>query len=182
MISRLKSHPDTPPRFIRDITADVTRDRDGDVIFRYVVTGATGNLTLPSSGKSGRADDLWQNTCFEAFIRLGGEAYLELNFSPSGQWAAYRFDGRRKGMRNLETIRVSRIRAVRGEGRYDLRASVDLSGLTELKPDAPWRMGLTAVAVESARSTYWALAHGAGKPDFHDPATFQFDLPPPESK
>jgi hypothetical protein len=39
-----------------------------------------------------RAEELWQTTCFEAFMRVhGAEAYREWNFAPSGVWAAYAF-------------------------------------------------------------------------------------------
>ena len=46
-----------------------------------------------------RADELWQTTCFEAFLEpRAATAYREFNFSPSGDWAAYDFDGYREGM------------------------------------------------------------------------------------
>ena len=48
-----------------------------------------------------RTDELWRTTCFEAFVRTDG-GYVEYNLSPSGAWAAYRFDGYREGMRGLE--------------------------------------------------------------------------------
>src|SRR4029450_11259927 len=67
--------------------------------FRYLIEG-TADLVLPNPEKRGRADGLWKTTCAEAFVGLSRGAYLEFNFSPSGKWAAYRFEGPRKGMRD----------------------------------------------------------------------------------
>ena len=45
------------------------------------------------------SDELWQHTCFEAFVRASsGSEYYEFNFSPSTQWAVYRFTDYRNGM------------------------------------------------------------------------------------
>src|SRR5689334_23534411 len=47
---------------------------------------------IPAAAESERAEDLWQTTCFEAFLRADGEkSYREWNFAPSTQWAAYDF-------------------------------------------------------------------------------------------
>ncbi len=37
----------------------------------------------------------------------------------------------------------------------------------------PWQLGLSAVLEEKdGTKSYWALAHGGEKPDFHDPVCF----------
>jgi hypothetical protein len=42
------------------------------------------------------------------------------------------------------------------------------------------RIGLSAVIEEkNGMKSYWALAHPAGKPDFHHPACFAAELPAP---
>jgi hypothetical protein len=56
-------------------------------------------------------------------------------------------------------------------------AAVPLSAL----PDGDCRMNLAAVIEEaSGVKSYWALAHRADQPDFHDPACFVAELPAPE--
>ncbi|MDZ7628512.1 MAG: DOMON-like domain-containing protein [Parvularculaceae bacterium] len=131
-------------------------------------------MHAPTSAPA-RTDGLWRTTCFEAFIRPGaGEAYTELNFAPSTQWAAYRFDSYRSGMSNA--IMRAPVITVAREGRsFTLTAQIDTSGLG-LTPSA--RVGLSAVLEEkSGAKSYWALAHGGDKPDFHRAEGFIARLP-----
>ena len=73
-------------------------------------------------------DGLWQHTCFEAFVGLGdGPAYLELNFSASGDWAAYRFDDYRQGMRPMQNASPPRIAVRRGPSQLELRVELPLA-------------------------------------------------------
>ena len=58
-------------------------------------------------------------------------------------------------------------------------STFDLSGESELRDSIPWDIGLTAVIEEEdGTKSYWALAHGAGPPDFHNPACFDYCLSP----
>ena len=75
----------------------------GTLAFRYLIGGDLARVRLPRAKEPERADRLWQHTCVEAFIRApGAAAYHELNFSPSGDWAVYRFTGYREGMSSPE--------------------------------------------------------------------------------
>lgn len=141
---------------------------------RYVVTGIIAGLTIPAPVTPSRADDLWRHTCFEAFAcPAPGEAYYEFNFAPSTQWAAYKFDGYRKGMRVAAEIGAPRIEVSSAPKRYTLQAALELSALTAER----WRVGLAAVIEESGgRLSYWALAHPPGKPDFHRADCFTCEI------
>ena len=58
-------------------------------------------------------------------------------------------------------------------------ATFDLSAELELDHSTGWDLGLSAVIEEvDGTKSYWALAHGAGPPDFHNPACFAYHLPP----
>jgi hypothetical protein len=120
-----------------------------------------------------RADELWQHTCFEAFVRpSAGPGYYEFNFSPSTQWAAYGFDGYRSGMRVATEIDAPRIELRSTVESYTLQAALELDGLS-----LPWRLGLAAVLEETnGRKSYWALAHPPGKADFHQADCFALEL------
>lgn len=160
----LTSHPTT---FSTVQSIDASLWQDGDRWhFRYLVEGVE-QLVLPDPAQPGRTDGLWQATCFEAFVGLAGPAYLELNFSPSRQWAAYRFDApRHYGMRE-ENAEID-IWLDAGESWIALEAAVKLPALT---PGAA--LNLTTVIEESGGAkTYWAVAHPEGPPDFHDRACF----------
>ena len=58
-------------------------------------------------------------------------------------------------------------------------ATFDLSDERELDHGLEWEIGLSAVIEEiGGTKSYWALAHGRGPPDFHDPTCFAYHLPP----
>ena len=98
---------------------------------------------LPDPTPAVRTDGLWHRTCFEAFLQPpGGDAYHELNLAPCGAWAAYRFDSYRVGMADAD-VPAPRITASATADGFELRATVDLSGVTALA--GPWRVALTAV-------------------------------------
>ena len=78
------------------IDVEAVRLPSGTLELRYRTTGIISDLHIPPRADPARADELWRHTCFEAFIRgPQGAAYYELNFSPSTEWAAYRFSGYR---------------------------------------------------------------------------------------
>lgn len=168
MTATLKPHPDTGGTPADRIEVHI--ERDGLLLWlRFVVWGEVGRIAWPAETAQGRADDLWRHTCFEAFVATD-EDYVEYNLSPSSQWASYRFDGPRVGMRNADEVAT-----VEGlDGAWDM---VALEARIELPPGAK-RLGLSAVieTVDGAMN-YWALAHPAGKPDFHHPDSFVLDLP-----
>lgn len=103
----------------------------------------------------------------------GGEAYGEINLSPSSQWAAYRFSGYRQGMTPIDPLPPPLI-----EMRLTDRGLVLEATLEALPFDGDWRLGVSAV-IEAADGSisYWALAHPEGKPDFHHPDCFALECP-----
>ena len=125
----LMQHPATASAIVT-VTVEMSRPDPGLLVLSYAVTDPKGALVVPAPAAGARKDDLWKRTCFEAFICIpGGEAYYELNLSPSTEWAAYRFDGFRAGMAMAEGIETRRIVwRTTGDG-YELEALADLSGL-----------------------------------------------------
>lgn len=170
----LKLHPDSRCNAVTRIDVDVSRPRPGALLLSYEASGTIGDLRLPPIAAAARADELWRHTCFEAFIRpTPAEAYYELNFAPSTQWAAYAFDGYRSGMRAAAEIGAPRIEIEAAPGRFTLQAMLEL----RLPEHAGTRLGLAAVTEEaSGRLSYWALAHPVGKPDFHHADCFACEI------
>jgi hypothetical protein len=175
----LTLHRDSHCTAATRIDVEISRPRPGHLVLCYRVTGAIRDLRLPRMAPPRRADELWQHTCFEAFLRAPPDAaYYEFNFAPSTQWAAYRFSAYRDGMSMAEAVGAPRIDLRPGNEAYELQASLDLAGITDLPSDAAWRLGLSAVIEEAGgRKSYWALAHPPGRADFHHLDSFACELP-----
>lgn len=171
----LKLHPDSRCGAAIEVAVELARPNTSGLVLTYSVTGAIGELRMPPITAATRTDELWRHTCFEAFVRPSpGEAYDEFNFAPSTQWAAYRFDRYRGGMRPLTEIGAPHIKVQAAPDRFALQAALDLSGLPR---DGRWRLGLAAVIEDiGGGRSYWALAHPPGKPDFHHADGFTIEL------
>lgn len=165
-------HPDTPPSGVSAVEA-ICWFEEGRWRFRYLVEGAE-QLVLADPEQPGRSDDLWQTTCFEAFVGGDGTTYREYNFAPSGQWAAYVFDGPRQNMRDSSDEAEVWIEG--GETWIAVEAAVSANFAT----GSPFN--LTAVIEEKGGvKSYWALRHPDGPPDFHNRDCFVAHLPPVET-
>jgi hypothetical protein len=179
MRQSLTLHPDSRCTAATHIEVDVARPRLGYLVLQYFVISKMSDLRMPPVTAPTRADELWRHTCFEAFVRASANAaYYEFNFAPSTQWAAYRFSGYREGMTSANDIRAPRIDVQSNAEQYRLQASLELGGLPNLPSDAVWHLGLSVVIEETiGRQSYWALAHPAGKADFHRADGFAHELP-----
>lgn len=127
-------------------------------------------LVVPAFAGKGRADGLWQATCFELFVKPdGGESYAEFNFSPSQSWAAYDFTSYREGMTARPMPRDPVCTPRRGQSVLIFDVALPSAAL----PTFPAAIGLTAVIEEEGgHKSYWAMAHREDRPDFHHPSCF----------
>jgi hypothetical protein len=183
MRQALRLHPDSRCLAATRIDVEVARPHPSNLLLHYFVTGKINDLRMPRRTASARTDELWQHTCFEAFVRAPpGTAYYEFNFAPSMQWAAYRFGAYRDKMCEASVVSEPRV-VVRSSGElYELQASLALARISGLPSDAIWRLGLSAVIEEtSGLKSFWALAHPPGKADFHHADCFAYELPPAQS-
>ncbi len=172
----LVPHIACPPRRVSAVTVYLAQHHPGWLWLRWRIDTARW-LKVPPFAGSGRADELWQTTCFELFLKPhGGEGYCEFNFSPSDRWNAYDFDGYRDGMRErpadaapISTMRTGRVFAL-------FEAAIPHA----LLPEGECALGLSAVIEEEGDNrSFWALAQPTGhRPDFHDPACFAASLDP----
>ncbi len=170
----MNCHPATPASTVSAVTVECELQPRGKLWLRYFVDCGINNVILPPNAKPKRTDGLWTTSCFELFLRkTDSSSYIEFNFSPSSEWAAYRFDDYRKGMANWETA-TPEIYAYASETHYALEATVSL-------PHGLWEASLSAVIHErNDIKSYWALNHPPGEPDFHHKDCFALKLAPPE--
>ena len=168
-----------PASAARRISVRVTRPEPARLLLEYELQGdpagvaiariadEVDGLTVPTHG-------LWRHTCMELFVCDAPRGpYLEFNFAPRGQWAAYRFSGYRAGMAPLTGIRPPRI---------ELRTTSDallLSADVALPADLATgsQLGLAAVVEDVGQQlSYWALRHPGDRPDFHRPDSFVLEI------
>jgi hypothetical protein len=171
----LTCHPDTPCPAIVALGAQISQSDDHGWEIMFVAVGNPGEIVVPRAAPRVHTDDLWRTTCFELFLAQPGDAYAELNLSPSGAFAAYHFDHYRTGMTPID-LPAPEIAVEIGSERLAMTARLCEDCL-------PWdgtgRIGISAVIEDKAgRISYWALAHPPGRPDFHHHDCFALVLPP----
>ena len=174
----LTAHPAHPPARVESVEARIIGADDNWLRLRWRIEGSQTLVVPPFAGK-GRADNLWQTTCFELFLRPdAGPDYCEFNLSPSERWAAYDFSAYRDGMTERPVEREPQT-AMRLGSRFAIfDAAIPLTAL----PPRDCAMNLAGVIEEEGGvKSYWALGHPAEKPDFHDPACFTATLAAPRA-
>ena len=174
----LVRYPSSQSNPVAGIEARVRRPTPDALTFQYVLRTSLSHIRLPPSQPPGRTDELWKHTCFEAFIAdkaTGG--YYELNFSPSRQWALYRFEAYRLGMTSPHVVTPPAVEVRCLDDRLELDATVQLSDLGALRGAGTLKLALTAVLEDdSGTLSYWALKHAPGKPDFHHDEGFVLEM------
>jgi hypothetical protein len=173
----LVSHPDFSAKAVQSITADAERVGVEVLQLRYLLAGDTSKIVLPAISAPVRRDGLWKTTCFEVFLAMP-DGYMEYNFGPSSEWAAYSFAGYRAGVQPVDVIGPE-IFLDSASGWFEVE--VDLILPERFQSDEPLNIALSAVIEETdGTRSFWALAHPPGQPDFHHPTCFAATLPAPE--
>jgi hypothetical protein len=178
----LTCHPSAPCAYVRAVSVRTDWVNEDVLALCYRIEGDLDQLQLPARRPPARTSGLWQHTCFEAFVKGGDtSAYLELNVSPSGEWAIYGFDDYRRDMQPREPRHPPEIVCRSRENALEADVTVRLDGLfTERARVDALRLGVAAV-LEDRRGllSYWALAHPSGHPDFHHADSFALSLSQP---
>ena len=180
----LACHPSMHSHGVRGIAVDVRRSADGALALTFRLAGDLAGIRVPAPHAPRIGDRLWEHTCFEAFLGLEGTAgYHELNFAPSGEWAAYAFRSYRDLAGPLDASLAPRIVVCAAPGWVALDAVVPLDRLSSRHRRARLQLGLSAVvdAVDGTCS-YWALRHAPGRPDFHRADAWALRLEPPAAE
>ena len=172
----LLAHPTTPSDAVQSLDVQLSIPSPGRLTLRYNLRADMSRIRVGPEGAPGRAAELWKHTCFEAFIQPdGSRGYYEFNFSPTKQWAVYRFSAYREGMMPMDLSYPPEISVHTGADRLELEATFlsPIGFATEPRP----KLALTAVVEEDGgRLCYWSARHPDGKPDFHHPDGFALEL------
>jgi len=176
--SVLSAHPSTPSEAVSCLVAQLREEEPGILVFQYSLVADMSRIRVPLSGAGERVDALWKHTCFEAFVAPADTSgYHEFNFSPSRDWAIYRFSAYREGMSSAEIGQAPKISVRQSDGGLELQSTVRLGHRADLGDARHLRIGLAAVIEEdNGRLSYWGLRHPPGKPDFHHSDGFALDV------
>jgi len=174
----LTAHPSTPNDAVRSLGVRLRAEEPDILVLQYSLDADMSRVRVPLSGAGGRAGALWKHTCFEAFIApADAPGYHEFNFSPSLDWAIYRFSAYREGMSPAEIGPAPKISVRQGNDGLELQSAVHLGHLADLRDARHLRIALAAVIEdENGRLSYWGLRHPPGKPDFHHPNGFALEV------
>lgn len=172
----LSAHPTTQSDSIQRLEVRLSFPSPGFATLRYTLTADMARIRVGTEVTPGPAEGLWKHTCFEAFIQpSGSRGYYEFNFSPTRQWAVYRFDSYREGMTPMDMSSPPEISVRKVPNHLEMGATF----LLPIDPAAAHRTKLALAAVvedDSGRLCYWAGGHPEGKPDFHHADSFAFEL------
>ena len=181
----LTCHPDTAPA-AHAVRARVGRD-SGVLAVRYTIEGELARLRVPPARKPAALSPLftarlWEHTCCEIFFaRAGAPNYYELNFSPSGEWAAQAFERYRESKpfqgEAPERELIPELTVRRASDELAIEVRIRLAWLMPELAAAPLSVALAAVLEAADGSlSYWALRHPPGRPDFHHSAGYALEL------
>ena len=146
----------------------------GVLSLRYALNGPADALRMPAStGAPARQHNLWESTCFEAFIGLPGEqGYRELNLAPNGHWNVYALTGYRANLQEWRAVQELRYTLRRTSEQLQLTCALDLSSW--IAADQALELSLTAVLDHGDTGcSYWAWQHRGEQADFHLRQSFQ---------
>ena len=179
--SVLLPHPQSPGAAHLSLGATACLLAPARLACEFVLHAPLARVALPARGAGARRDELWRHTCFEVFVTAPAvPAYYEFNLAPSGDWAAYRFEGYRERMRPAALPAPPLITLAEAPGRLALSARLELAGLADLGDATQLRLALAAVIEDRGGAlSYFALHHARAQPDFHDPEGFLLELTAP---
>ncbi|MDI6748033.1 MAG: DOMON-like domain-containing protein [Rhodocyclaceae bacterium] len=175
--AELAGHPANPARLAQRIDVTLTGTSAGGLTLGYAIRGPTRTLRIPTLHTPSSADALWRHTCCELFVSAANHTpYREFNFSPSGQSAVYDFLDYRQRATADPRCTPPEIRVIQTEALLQL----DVMLAEDALPPADALRIALAVVLEADDGSlgFWALAHPAGKPDFHHRAGFTLNHTP----
>jgi predicted GIY-YIG superfamily endonuclease len=170
----LLCHPDTPSLAITGVNARFVLGAHRRLTLDFRIVAPPAAVILPKKSAPIRRDGLWKTTCMEMFVGARAKPYYcEYNYSPSGEWAAYKFSDYRTGMSAMDTDAPPKVLVDTDQS--SITISIEDQFPTARCDTAS--VALSAVIEETdGTKSYWALRHPPGPPDFHHADNFALIL------
>ncbi|MDO4896499.1 MAG: hypothetical protein Q3971_03965 [Moraxella sp.] len=119
-----------------------------------------------------RADFLWQKTCLECFFDVGQSDYIEMNFTPQGEYNLYHFDDYRTPNALPPVWADGLVFMVDGvvlDNFYTYHLSIKSDNTPIMNVH---KINPTAILYEHGEPIFYAVQHKS-PPDFHDKTFWQ---------
>jgi hypothetical protein len=139
----------------------------------FYVRGDLDKLYIPAPNTSDkRLDNLWKRTCFETFVKSNDQLnYFEINASPTGDWALYKFSDYHADMADASEVREFRVQSSADQKELKCWYTIDLKKLG--LPNKNLDIGLSCILENNEKKlSFWAVNHKKEKPDFHLASNF----------
>ncbi|NES25399.1 MAG: DOMON-like domain-containing protein [Symploca sp. SIO3E6] len=168
----LQPFTSTSPLTNCEIVGSITRYNQ-TLTISYELHCQLTELVIPTLTREPmRKDGLWQETCFEFFVRVkDAPQYWEFNLSPAADWNVYRFAAYRQGMEEEKAFTSLPFSIEQQSNMLRLTLEVDLAEL--VSANQILEVAISAVVKsKEGEVSYWALVHPGSKPDFHHRDSF----------
>lgn len=176
MTAEFSLRPFSPSPLRLTVDGFVTRDERGGLLIHFRLSGEIDRILFDSRSQNpARKDELWKKTCFECFLKPErSDEYIEINASPSGDWACYAFKTYRSG--RTDPVEIDSLRCEWLESTSKLY-EFSLYVPSIIVPEGSLTIGIALVLLDiDGRVTHWALNHPRSSPDFHDENGFSLKL------
>lgn len=158
------------------ISGDITRSSHTLSINYHLSDPTAIVLVPPRSNLPLRKHNLWEETCFEFFLRVkDSQSYWEFNFSPSGHWNVYHFDVYRQGMREELAFATLPLRLSVQPDFLSLTMELDLQPIIQSERILEIAVS-TVTKFKDGNIAYWALVHPGTQADFHNRDSFILEM------
>ncbi len=167
----LVPHPAVPAPPVRQFRAAVSWAAGRKLALVFRLEARISHFRIPRPVQPQRADELWEHSCFEAFIACPRRAaYLEINLSPSCAWSVFHFDDYRKGRRDVAA--EPEIAVLQGPDVVQVEASLSIDAWLRRPPQRLYVAFASILEDDFGELSYWAPEHPDETPDFHDPRAY----------
>ena len=156
--------PFRPVAYIDNMVCDISLSPSTKAIsICYRIEGSLENIQWPKKKYTNGSNELWHSTCFECFFGSASTSeYYELNQSPGGDLAFYKFAHYRGNKRSYDTPSAYTFSLALDE--YECYARIDMP----LPYPPPFYIGPAAIIKDRQNELhYFGISHPERGPDFH---------------
>lgn len=149
--------------------------QDEKIDVSFTISGDLNRLYVPAISKNPqRLDNLWKRTCFETFVKQSSQSnYIEINASPSGDWALYSFSDYHVDMANAREVKDFKVSAKLDKEKDTLKCWYTVNLKPFHLPQNNLDIGLSCILeTDKGELSFWAVNHKKEKPDFHLASNF----------